>query len=409
LPPSTSRAGRGIRAQRRRRQRKRAVAFGAAMAVLVVAIPVLGYVGFNRVFTSTAGRRIDAQNDPTKPSFEVNVTPTPVLLVAQTNADDALTSVTMLVLGPHDNGGAVLFVPPATTSAPKNGTASTLAAAYASGGVPLLNAATADLLGVSFDQVIAITDTQWAQFVTPIAPLNITNPDKLVAIDAKGHQQTQFAAGPLALQAQDVPAYLEARNPQESDLARLARQQLVWQAWLGAVKGSSNANAVPGESSSGFGRYVRGLAQGDVAFSVLPVKAATAPSGDETFTADATTVAAAMAKLVPLPTPAEPGDRVRIRLLSGVGPVDPSALVAAQLVPPSAQLTIIGNADRFDYDTTQIVYSDDEFAAAANALQGTLGVGQVVKSPTPTDSEDVTVVIGKDLVNARGLTISSSS
>ena len=81
-------------------------------------------------------------------------------------------------------------------------------------------------------------------------------------------------------------------------------------------------------------------------------------------------------KTVPLPTPANPGDRVRIRLLSGVGAVDPTALVNAHLVPENAQITIVGNADRFDYATTKIVYYDDAHRADA-AARRTAGKSEV--------------------------------
>jgi hypothetical protein len=116
-----------------------------------------------------------------------------------------------------------------------------------------------------------------------------------------------------------------------------------------------------------------------------------------------------MSSFVPLPTPASPGDRVRVRLLSGVGPVDVPKLLASPLVSADSQIAIVGNADRFDYTTTEIVYYDDEFAAAATELQQLFGVGQATKSTTPADSEDVTVIIGKDLVDKRGLQITTGS
>ena len=58
--------------------------------------------------------------------------------------------------------------------------------------------------------------------------------------------------------------------------------------------------------------------------------------------------------------------------------------------------TILGNADRFDYDTTQIIYNGDQFAAGANKIREALGLGTVSQSPTPTDIEDVTVILGRD-------------
>jgi hypothetical protein len=398
------------------------------MVILASAIPVLGYVGFQKVFNTTAGRRVDAQNDPTRPNYEANVTPTPVLLLAQADAG-GVTGLTVLSLGGGDAGGAVLFIPvntvteqlattasststssssKTTTTKPPSVKTTTLSAAFASQGTADLNQLTANVVGVSFDEVVVMTDEQLAAFIAPVAPLTINNPDRLVTVDSGGRTQVAFAAGELQLQAADVARYLRSRNPQESDLNRLTRHQLVWQAWLAAVRGSPNPNVVPGETSSGLGRYVRGLARGNVQFAALPVTPQSS-GATETFVADANRVAALMTSFVPLPTPARPGARVRVRLLSGVGPVNVDHLLSSSLVSADSQITIVGNADRFDYATTQIVYYDDAFAGAAAQLQQLFGVGEVTKSTTPADSEDVTVIIGNDLVDKRGLQITTGS
>ena len=253
-----------------------------------------------------------------------------------------------------------------------------------------------------------MTDEQLAAFVAPAAPLTIDNPDRLVQVDSAGRTNVVFAAGSLTLQAADVAQYLSLRNPQESDLNRLARHQLVWQAWLAAVKASSNPNVVPGETGSGLGRYVRGLARGNVKMATLPVTSKPdAKTGEETLVADPAQVTQLMQSFVPLPTPANPGDRVRVRLLSGVGPVDVNKLLSSALVTADSQVTIVGNADRFDYATTKIVYYDDVFAGAASDLQQLLGVGQATKNTTSADSEDVTIIIGKDFIDKRGLSITT--
>lgn len=428
LPPS----GTGTRARNRaRRQRERRVQAAwvlSAMVILAAAIPVLGYVGFKKVFNTTEGRRVNAQNDPTRTNYEANVAPTPLMLFAQTNPD-GVSALTMLSLGGSDTGGGVLFIPVntvttqltttsttsttasgrTTTTNPSGSETTTLAAAFVANGERDLNQLTANVVGVGIDEAVVMTDEQLAAFVAPAAPLIINNADRLLEVDSAGRTSVVFAAGNLTLQAADVPRYLSLRNPQESDLNRLVRHQLVWQAWLVAVKASSNPNVVPGETTSGLGRYVRGLAKGNVQFSTLPVMAQADSSGAETFVPDANRVAGLMTSFVPLPTPASPGDRVRVRLLSGVGPVDVSKLLASPLVSADAQITIVGNADRFDYTTTQIVYYDDAFARAAAELQQLFGVGQATKSTTPADSEDVTVIIGKDLVEKRGLEITTGS
>jgi hypothetical protein len=429
---------RQLRQQRRRRQQRWVTAISV---VLAMAIPILGYVGIHKVLTSTGGRRVDAQNDPAKPNFEANVIPTPVLLFEQAD-DDGVHSITVLSLGENDKGGAVLFVPvdtlardvieptttttslssssssrstttssTTTTSTPKiDGEATTtLAGAFFTDGQPAVEQLTANVIGASFGDVVLLNDDQLTQFVAPSAPLALDNPDRIVEEDDKGRVTTAFASGEIRLEAADIPRYLRLRNPGESDLSRLARQQLFWQAWLAALKKSNDPNVIPGETSSGLGRYLRGLAAGDVRMATLPAAPQDNGGTGEVFVPDAAGIAELMSTLVPLPTPANPGDRVRVRLLSGVGPLDPAEMLRTNLIPPDAQLTIIGNADRFDYADTRIVYYDDGFAEAATELQRLLSVGQVTKSTTPADTEDVTVIIGQDLVRVKGLQITKES
>jgi hypothetical protein len=327
----------------------------------------------------------------------------------------------MIALGGGDAGGSVVFIPidtvtnalptdPTTTTRP--GTqpkTTTLAKAFDTKGQGDLNQLAANVLGLNFDETVLLNNDSLAQFVKPAAPLMINNPDRLVEVDSKGRANVVFPAGPVTLQAEDIPRYLALRNPGETDVGRLARQQAVWQAWIDSVKSSSNPNIVPGETTSGLGRYLRGLAKGTVQFSTLPGSPRTDSSGDESFVPDTDRISTLMAQSVQLPTPANPGDRVRVRLLSGVGPVDATAVVGARLVPADAQVIIVGNADRFDYTTTKIVYYDDSFAAAANETQRLLGVGEVTKSATSDDTEDMTIIIGQDLVSKNNLQITRGS
>src|SRR4051794_5266605 len=393
-------SGSGERATRRRsehRQTLRRVGFVSAMVVLVGAIPVLATVGYRTLRDSTTGRRIDAQNDPRKPRYEANVLPTPVALLAETGADSSLQGLTMVALGPNDTGGAVVFIPPGTLAKRADGTVGTLSDTFRAGGVPALEQTTANLLGLSFDQTIVMTPDQWHQFAAPVAPLTVNNPDRLVIADAQGRTSTLFPPGPLKLGADQIATYLHARNPNESDLARLNRNQAVWSAWLAAIKASMVPNAVPGETGSGFGRYLLGLSKGTADMAVLPAKAQSAPGAvNEAYTADTAGVSALIERAVPLPTPANEGDRFRVRLLSGVGPIGSPNAVAAKIVSAGGEVTILGNADRFDYPTTQIIYYDDQFAPVAAKLRDSLGFGEVIKSPTPTDVEDVTVILGSD-------------
>ncbi len=394
-------AGSGDRAARRRRSSRRTlkrVGFATAMVILVAAIPTLGTVGFTALRDTTAGRRIDAQNDPSKPRYEANVLPTPVALLAELGPDGSFQGLTMLALGPNDTGGAVMFIPPSTVATRPDGTQDTLANIYGpSRDLATLEQTSANLLGLSFDELDSIGSDQWQQFAQPVAPLTVDNPDRIVSVDSRGRTTTLFPAGTIQLGADQIASYLEARNPNESDLAHLNRKEALWTAWLAAIKASSKPDAVPGETSSGFGRYLLGLSKGNTDISTLPVKPQTAPGAKgETFAPDQQGIAGLIAQDIPLPSPANEGDRARVRLLSGTGPIGSPNAAASKIVSAGGQVTILGNADRFDYPTTSIIYYDDAFAAAATKMRDALGLGQVTKSPTPTDTEDITVILGSD-------------
>jgi hypothetical protein len=90
---------------------------------------------------------------------------------------------------------------------------------------------------------------------------------------------------------------------------------------------------------------------------------------------------------------------VRVRILDGVRQPGLSQLVAPLLVPEGAEISIAGNADRFTYDTTQIVYYDEAFKDAAERFRKALGAGELVLSAVPNDTNDVTVLIGRDFVD----------
>jgi hypothetical protein len=371
---------------------RRSWALAVAMVVLTASVPVLSYLGFNAVLTSKAGRRLDAVNDPAKPNYEANVAPTPVELVAHVGADGALSGLTVLALGNGDTGGSVLFVPVHTVMGGAGADrAQTLSAAFVDGGAGALGRAVNVVLGFGFDELSVLDDARWAELVQPVAPLTVDSPDPV--------RTPAFAAGAIVVAADKVGPYLAARSVRESDLARLARHVAFWRAWLGAVGEASAPGAVPGETTAGVGRFVRGLAKGVVAIETLEVAVGEAP---DTYVYDPVVGGPQLARLVPFPTGADSAPRVRLRVLDGVGVEGLAVSAAQQLVPAGAEVAVIGNADRFGYDTTSVRYTDEAQRPAAEAMVKALGLGAVEVVAVVEDVVDLTIVIGKDFAARYG-------
>lgn len=101
-----------------------------------------------------------------------------------------------------------------------------------------------------------------------------------------------------------------------------------------------------------------------------------------------------------------PADRPKAQVLNGTGGVEVTAHAAERLVPAGIQVALTGNAARFDYATTQVVFYDEEKEALARRARDALGVGRLVLSRRPLGVVDVTIIVGADF-NSGGVAESS--
>lgn len=370
----------------------RRVGLVAAVVVLVGSIPALSYVGFHALLTSTTGRKLDAVTDPSKAGYEVNVTPTPVEVLAQVDSRQRLSALTILALGADGSGGGVLLVP-VNLSVPgePGAAASTLEATFTAGGVDALGRAVSRAFSFGFDEITVVDDARWASLTAAVGPIGFTNPDRL--------RTPPLAAGPVELDSSMVGPYLAARIATETEVARLARHAAFWSAWLHAVGASSDPNVLPGEANTGISRFVRGLAKGANEIATLPVGPT---ASDGSVQIDAGAAAPMLARLVPFPTGAVGIPRIRVRVLDGVGQPGLALGAARALVPAGAEIAIIGNADHYGYTTTILRYNGEAQRAAAEKLRQALGAGTVEQSTLLDDVVDVTIVIGRDLAAGYG-------
>jgi len=360
--------------------------FAGFMVMALGASMALTYVGLKTVRSSKAGRIVSTVTDPTAPGFEAFVEPTPTLVVLH-DVDGELVSIAVLALNNGDAGGSVVLVPPATLGG--GGVDATPLSVIYAFGVDKAGAARAAVqgaLGIGIAEAVVVDDARWAELVGPVGPLALTNPD-----DLEG-----FPAGPLSLLPAQVGPWLKTMREGESDLARLYRQELFWQAWAAAVANADDPGAVPGEVDVGIGRFVRGLGNGPARVATIPVDESVDAFGNPQFMPDAAAVEVMISDLVPFPTGDVEGARTRVRLLDGSGDPQQVMRAAPLVVPADAEIVVAGNADRFDYSATEIRYHAPALKAAAERIRDSLGVGTVVDDPRPTEAFDVTIVLGAD-------------
>ncbi len=373
--------------------------FPVCLTLLVVAAPVLVLVGMRVVLGSSDGRLIRTIDDPAAPGWQAIVEPTPIHGLALVDSQGALDSVSVLILS-GEGAGAVIEIPgstivatgPASEGAPA--AQAQLSTIFAQEGIDALGSATERLLGVGLGGIDEIRPPRWGDLVTPVGTLRVDNPDSV----------TGFPVGQVDLAPSKVWEYLSAQDSDESDLARLARREAFWTAWLGAVSNDlSRPGVVPGEVDVGVGKFVRALAAGNVGFAVLPVTSAldSLDSTAETHMPMGEEIAALVARFVPFPSGPE-GARLRSVVLDGTGKLDHGVGAAIVIGKVGAQVDKVGNHTDFDVATTQIVYYDPASRARAELLREALGVGELVLIEEPGSAIGATVILGRDYLDGLG-------
>lgn len=379
--------------------RLRRPAFILFEVVLLLAIPLLAAKGFGAVLDTTAGRTVDPELDVVDPGFEAFLEPTPVQVVVGLDDDGGLSWIDVLALGgAGGRGGAVVFVPTATV-APADEVegypAEPLTERFTRGGPLVVQQAVADVLTVGIDELVVLEPPRVAALLAPVAPLTVDNPDDI----------DDFDAGELALSGEEAASLLLARDADESDLTRLARHEAVWQAWFTAIAASTDPDVVPGEQTSGIGRFVRGLAAGPTTYDVPPGREElSATFVAVVYTTDPAAVADFAEELVPFPAAARPGDRLRVRVLDGAGADGLTLAFAREVVRAGGQVVVVGNADNFDSTETRLVYFDGALTEAVEAMGEELGVTvEQLDGLNPDDGVDATLVAGADALATYGL------
>ena len=352
---------------------------------LAAAVPLLVWLGWSAISSSSDGTDVSASVDPAAPGYEAFVDPTPTLLLIHANGD-RLHGVTLLVLTDPGVEGAVLIMP---SEALISG--GLLSDRWADSGSAGVADSVAELLGIRPSETQVVGDDGWAALVAAVEPVAFVSPVPLLGPDG----ETRFETG-VILAAADVGPYLAGRSPGESPLVGLSRHVSFWQAWLEQMGESTKPDVIPGETDRGMGRFARSLVAGE--FLIATVGGRVTDSGAVVMNPSQNAYLAN--EVIPFPISASDGSLPRVRLLNGVGDLELTKTAARALSRAGAQITVIGNASEFGWETSRIAYHDSRFASHAQAYRDALGVGSVVAEEQPQSSFDMTVTFGADFSQA---------
>lgn len=348
------------------------------VGLVVGAVAVL--IGLVLLGSSVFGGDDDSSTTPTTVGSLTGERTSTLLLVR--DGTGSLTAATVLVSA-AGGGGVLLYLPPGTMlETPSLGLVPLRDAAR--DGDELARVTVENLFGVRLNRVASVDPAGLAAAVGPAGTLTVRLPSA-VQRRVEGRTETVFAAGPASVAPGAVPDLLSL--PAGTDIQRMVRHQAFWDAWLAAIR--ADGDAAP--SGAGFDD-VDVLARGPVTHLVLPVEAL--GGGDELYKVDNDRLDTVLPRA--LPGVPSRGSRITVQVLNGTGRPGATASVLPPLVEAGARVSLTGNADRFDYAETQIVFYDDASAAAAQRLRDALGVGRVLRSRAGVGAVQVTVVVGSD-------------
>ena len=385
-----------------RRVTLRAVAFGTAFVLLLAAVPALAWVGKDRLLESRGGNVVDGSSEATDPGYRALVDPTQTALVIQRpTAEGEIVAATVLSLGMGQSGGTVLQVPLDTALRVPQYTLDRLDQVAEIASPEVFRKAVEDRLNVAIPTTIELDDERLASLVAPVAPLQVDNPDPVVLETGE-----QLDPGPVTLEADQLGPFLRAGGgEEESDLGRLARDQVVWEAWLDAIGSSDQADSV-GPATTGIGPFLRTLSAGDPVIETLAVEQDPDPAiTDPDYVVPLVPAPGFEEQVVDaVPYPRSPGlgRRYNLTLLNGASGDEIPRTLMHDLILRGAALTTLGNAAEFGQEETTVEYTSDGWADLADLAAQTLGGAEVRKmsaAEAEATGDDIVITLGSQTLD----------
>ena len=397
--------------RRRKTFRKRSLAGGGiALVVGLVIVVVLAIVGTGAVVKEAVDD--DEKDLAAQPAKDDLVT----YLVVGTASEAAGADARWLtVLGVDEAAGtaSVVYLPASTAYEVPGRGLQGIGDALSSGGISLVKVSAENLLGFPIDHSIELPATGAEALFEQTGDLTVNVPAQVRVSAGEDTEQVLFEPGEQVLSPSHQRNLLYELGV-EGDQGELGQRHLsFWQAFLEAQSADPEAlgtavgtvsDALPnsdasGEEQSEFFSSLASTPVEDVAITSLPVNQEVVGDTELYSTDEAevrTFVEDTFGPLPPL------SDEVRVQILNGNGTPGIGEQVASKLVGEGFRVVLSGNADSLDYAETRIVIyeSTPEAQESAERVRDLLSVGEVQVSVQPQGIVDLTIVVGKDFIDA---------
>ncbi|MDQ4094996.1 MAG: LCP family protein, partial [Actinomycetota bacterium] len=350
---------------------------------------------------------------PREAAIEDTIDTTLVFGTKEKTPDEDAVWLALLSRDASSGRSSVLYIPAHTaTEVPGRGLLG-VGEAVASGGVALLLVTTENLLGVQIDRYVELSDSDALVLFEKTGPLVVDVPLEVSIPVGENETRLLFEEGEQLLPAKFLKQLLFTVGA-EGDEAELGSRHLAfWNAVftefgdnpgaLGrAIEESSSAlaesDADADELADFFERLVSARPNERV-LATLPVTQVSV-GGDELYDIDTDDLPEFMEET--LGSRPSLGQEIRVQILNGNGVPGIGEEVAEKLSEENFRVLLSGNARSLDYEKTLIVTYDasEKGIAVAERAKELLGVGEVQVSAQGQGIVDLTIVVGKDFVEA---------
>jgi polyisoprenyl-teichoic acid--peptidoglycan teichoic acid transferase len=284
--------------------------------------------------------------------------------------------------------------------------------ALSTGGISLISVSVENMLGVPIDHFIELPATDAEAFFEHTGDLTVNVPQEVRVSAGADTAQVLFDAGEQVLppRFQTDLLYEVGLDGDETELG--SRHLAFWQAFVethsgdpqalkSAVAASSGAldssDSSSAEQASFFTDLVS-LSPEEVTISSLPVEEEVTGETELYSISDADIRSFVGETFGEVPNA---GDEVRVQILNGNGQPGMAQAVAERLVGKGYRVVLSGNADELYEETRLVIYESTPEAEAAGERAGELlGVGDLQVSVQQQGIVDLTIVVGKDFIDA---------
>ena len=343
----------------------------------------------NAILNSADGELNEVILDPATPGYEIYVSPTPSLLALVEDETENLISVALISLFSNDIGGSLIVLPPELVIEEDL----TLEEIYSTEGANGLQRALGAYVNVGFDALSVLGNDFWTKHFSVIGDLSVRIDDDLTTSE-DGELNVVFEAGEISIPAEGIEEFLTWKNKGESPYNRWLRQQNFWIAWVKSAASFSGDITTSNNEHPELMRMISALTQGELVLFQPELIEQQIP--EFSFTTNTSILQNAILEMIPFPIAAYEGARAKVKILDGVGGLDLPNVYVPPLVASGAQILLLGNAESFGVDRTQIIYHDKNFNDVVDDFSNALVGAELTYDPISETAIDVTVIIGKN-------------